>query len=210
MTLLARCSSAESIDQRYLRIVCDVLTSLVDELDTAPVDGADMRARLVQHRQLLRHQMRDAGLSAGLGRPLVLDPAQLASVMSRQGQPLTPVVTIGTVPTNVLSSAEVRMPPLHTSKAHVHHGTDIVLIVMTGQAITLWWDDGGVMHKLSQQAGQHLFMPHGVPHAAINPGATETVGTEIRSNPDFSSDNELLPHLDPPVMATMAAILAQA
>lgn len=209
MTVLARHGYTELTDPCYLRVVCDVLTSVVDDLDTTPTDGAELRARLVLRRQLIRRQLIDA-LPAGQGRPLVLDPAQLAGVMSRQGQPLTPVVTAATVLTNALSSAEVRMPPMHTSKAHVHHDTDIVLILTTGHATTLWWDEDGTLHQLPQRAGQHLFMPRRIPHAAINPGRVHTVGIEIRSNPDFNADNELLPHLDPQVTATMAAIAAAA
>jgi uncharacterized RmlC-like cupin family protein len=131
-------------------------------------------------------------------------------MMSRQGQPLIPVITTSTVRGNGLSSAEVRMPALHISKAHVHHHTDIILVVTTGRAVTLWWDDSGTMHRLPQHAGQHLFIPRLVPHAAINPGRVETVGVEIRSSRDFNTDNELLPELDPHVATAMTAIEAAA
>jgi len=210
MTTLAQHGYTEPTDPCSQRVVCDVLTSVVDDLDTTPPDGAELRARLVHRRHLLQRQLMEAALPTVQGRPLVLDPTQLADVMSRQGQPLTPVVTAGTVLANALSSAEVRMPPLHTSKAHVHHDTDIVLIITTGHATTLWWDQDGILHHLPQHAGQHLFLPRHIPHAAINPGRVQTIGVEIRSNPNFSADNELLPHLDPQVTATMAAIAATA
>ena len=191
-------------DLQHLRIMFDVLTDLVDDLDPATASAADLRAELVHRRQQVRSQLGAAMPTTEGRRPVVLDPAHLAGLMSHQGQPLTPVITAGVAPTLGLSSAQVWMPPRHTSFAHVHHHTGVGVLVLQGRAVTLWWDDEGRLHELPQEAGQHLFIPHGIPHAAINPHAVPVIAAEFRGNPVFNADNELIPHLDADVAATLA------
>jgi uncharacterized RmlC-like cupin family protein len=144
-------------------------------------------------------------------RPVVLDPAELTGgMMSRQGQPLLPVITSHVAPTHGLSSAQVWMPPFHTSKAHVHCFTGVGVLVLQGRAVTLWWDEDSELHELPQTAGQHLFIPYGVPHAAINPHGVPVIAAEFRTNPVFDADNELLPHLDLEVSARLAVLRSAA
>jgi uncharacterized RmlC-like cupin family protein len=197
-------------DATHLRLVYDVLTGLVDDIDPQTATAVELRALLIHRKKLVQSQLDDATRAIGQRRPIVLDPAQLSGLMSRQGQPLTPVITAGVAATDGLSSAQVWMPPHHTSFAHVHHHTGVGVLVMQGKAITLWWDDDGRMHELPQDAGQHLFIPHGVPHAAINPHDVPVVAAEFRSNPVFNADNELLPDLDAVVAARMQTVFAAA
>jgi uncharacterized RmlC-like cupin family protein len=206
----ARRINADTADPQHLRVVYDVLSGLVDDLDPAKLDAVDVRAMLEHRRELVQSQLDMALLATRDRRPMVFDPAQLNGQMSRQGQPLTPVITSDVAPTHGLSSAQVWMPPHHTSFAHVHHHTGVGVLVMQGRAITLWWDEDGRMHELPQVAGQHLFIPYGVPHAAINPHTVPVVAAEFRSNPVFNSDNELLPDLDPAVAARMTTVLTAA
>jgi len=207
---LGRRSHADATDPLHLRVVYDVLTGLVDDLDPETVTGAQLRDLLVHRRELVQSQLDNAMRATTSRRPVVLDPAQLGGLMSRQGQPLTPVITADVAATEGLSSAQVWMPPHHTSFAHVHHHTGVGVLVLQGRAITLWWDEKGKLHQLPQVAGQHLFIPHGVPHAAINPHEVPVVAAEFRSNPVFNADNELLPDLDPEVAARMRTVLAAA
>jgi len=205
-------------DPAYLRAAADSLAALISEINEdaqviSGVPGADApRAagmRAVRHLAMRRRDAALAQLDQLRGpapaqrRPVVLDPARLGGVLSRQGQPLTPVITANVAPTVGLSSAQVWMPPHHTSKAHVHHHTGVGVLVLHGTAITLWWDEDGVLHELPQTAGQHLFIPHGVPHAAINPHDVPVIAAEFRDNPIFNADNELLPAWDEHVQARM-------
>jgi len=207
---LARTTHGDSTDPSHLRVAYDVLNGLVDEFDPANIDGSNLRELLLRRRQQVQDRLNDITPSRRDRRPVVLDPGLLAGQMSRQGQPLTPVITADVAATDALSSAQVWMPPHHTSFAHVHHHTGVSVLVMQGRAITLWWDEDGEMHELPQFAGQHLFIPHGVPHAAINPHPVPVVAAEFRSNPVFNADNELLPALDAVVAARMAAVRAAA
>lgn len=195
-------------DRRRLRVTCDVLSGVVDDLDADPADVGHVRARLIRRRDAVRAQLRDGG-ATGDRQPVVLDPTRLGGLMSRQGQPLAPVITADVAPTDGLSSAQVWMPPRHVSLAHVHHHTGVGVLVLQGKAITLWWDEDDLMHELSQDAGQHLFIPHGVPHAAVNPHGVPVVAAEFRDNPVFNADNELLPDYDAEVARRMAVILAR-
>lgn len=202
---LARDGRGEMTDPSHLRVVYDVLNGLVEDFDPAKADVTNLLEVLVRRRQQVQDRLNDIVPDRRDRRPVVLDPGLLAGVMSRQGQPLTPVITSDVAATDGLSSAQVWMPPHHSSFAHVHHHTGVSVLVMQGRAITLWWDEDGEMHELPQAAGQHLFIPHGVPHAAINPHPVPVVAAEFRSNPVFNSDNELLPALDVVVAARMAA-----
>lgn len=205
-----RLNHADTTDSRHLRVVFETLTELVDDLDPAEVTVADLRTLLLQRRQLVQTRLDELMTEAKDRRPVVLDPARLVGVMSRQGQPLTPLISSDVAPTHGLSSAQVWMPPHHTSFAHVHRDTGVGVLVLQGRAITLWWDAKGEMHELPQSAGQHLYIPNGVPHAAINPHTVPVVAAEFRSNPVFNADNELLPDLDPVVSARMTSVCAAA
>jgi uncharacterized RmlC-like cupin family protein len=197
-------------DPLRLRAVFEALTELVDDLDPDRITVTDLRDLLLNRRQSVQDRMDEVMGRSSDRRPVVLDPTALHGHMSRQGQPLTPVITAGAAPTHGLSSAEVWMPPYHTSFAHVHRYTGVSVLVLQGSAITLWWDEDGGMHELPQVAGQHLYIPHGVPHAAINPHNVPVVAAEFRSNPVFNADNELLPDLDPLVTARISTVRAAA
>ena len=76
-TAMARRDHADATDPLHLRVVYEVLTGLVDDLDTAAkVTVADLRARLVSRRQLVHEQLNDAVPVARNRRPVVLDPAR--------------------------------------------------------------------------------------------------------------------------------------
>lgn len=205
----------EVADIEYLRAAVDALSGLVAELDgdpevTSSIPGAARPPlagqRAVRALALRRRQWAVDRISELVGRtthrhPVVLDPADWTAIQSTQGQPLTPLITTGAADTAGLSSAHVWMPPGHVSYAHVHHHTDVGVVVLEGKAITLWWDGQGAMHELLQHAGQHLLIPFGVPHAAINPFGQPVVATEWRSNRIFNADNERMPALDAEVRA---------
>jgi uncharacterized RmlC-like cupin family protein len=119
-----------------------------------------------------------------------------AATMSRQGQPLVPVISRPHTQTRGISSAEVSIPPGHRAKAHVHFDTDVIVTVLYGQAVTLWWDQDGQRHEVPQSAGQQLHIPRGVPHAAVNLGPVPVIALECRSNSVFDADNVLLANFD--------------
>jgi uncharacterized RmlC-like cupin family protein len=209
-------------DLNYLRAAIEVLGNLVDQInDQARIQGVgrDAEARsagmhiirqlTVRLRGKALDRMDDLRLSEPEREPVVLDPANGDSLFSVQGQPLTPLITAGAAHTSGLSSAQVEMPPFHRSFAHIHHHTDVGVFVHEGQAITVWWDRHGRSHELFQVAGQHLHIPAGVPHAAINPFSRRVVAAEFRPNPVFNADNHRLETLDDEVAERFMANTAR-
>jgi len=201
-------------DVDYLRAVIDGLSGLVEEVDadlgrvSSVGPGVD-RARLVRgmavrRRRWALERVTELIVDAAQRCPVVLDPHDRPVALSVQGQPLTPLVTAGAADTWGLSSAQVWMPPGHVSHAHVHRHTDVGVVVLQGRAVTMWWDERGGVHELVQEPGQHLHIPFGVAHAAVNPSGQPVVAVEWRSNRMFTADNERLPELDAVVRARLA------
>jgi uncharacterized RmlC-like cupin family protein len=181
----------------------DQIVDVTAQLPDTPLEwvaGAEEVKAVLLHRvKLARRRLNQLG-GTHPPRPVVLDPSALPAIHTRQGQPLNPVITRPAVATDGISSAEVWMPPGHCAHAHVHHQTDLIVLLRDGKAITVWWDHNGERHELIQHPGQHLHIPHGVPHAAINPGSRPVIATEFRSGPIFDADTHRLPHLDPEVI----------
>jgi uncharacterized RmlC-like cupin family protein len=204
-------------DPAYLRFVINELFKIVSDIDqvvemTSVLPGVDIeraagaqeaKSMIIARIRHAKHRLDQIQQSAPERHPVVLDPSALPAVMSHQGQPLTPVITAPYAPTGSISSADVWMAPGHAAYAHVHFETDIIVMVRDGHAITLWWDEQGEIHELPQGPGQHLFIPHGVPHAAINVGSRPVTASEFRSNPVFNADNHRLPELEQAVTLRM-------
>lgn len=110
--------------------------------------------------------------------------------------------------TTQLSAGLVRMKGRHTARAHRHDDTDvIVLLWKAGKAgaLTLYGDR--LDQEIWQQPHQALWIPRGVPHAAINPSRfVSVVAWEFRSNPILGEDNQLLPDLERVVDARRYAL----
>lgn len=204
-------------DPAYLRLVINELFNIVADIDqvidfTSGLPDIDIERAagaqeaksmiMVRIRQA-KHRLDEIKAATPERRPMVVDPSALPSILSYQGQPLTPVITAPGASTVGISSADVWMPPGHAAYAHVHLETDIIVLVREGEAVTLWWDADGEMHELLQGPGQHLFIPRGVPHAAINIGSRSVAASEFRSNPVFNADNHRLPDLEPQITLRM-------
>lgn len=148
-----------------------------------------------------------------LAVPKLLSMDHVLPLMTRQGQPMVPLVSVdldGTA-TTLLSAGVVRMRRGHASHAHCHDETDvIVLLWKSGRAgaLTLYGD--GLEHEVWQRPGEALWIPRGVPHAAINPSRVRTVvAWEFRSNPVLGEDNQLREELEPIVTARRDTLLRQ-
>jgi uncharacterized RmlC-like cupin family protein len=108
--------------------------------------------------------------------------------------------------TTLLSAGVVHMRRGHVSRAHRHDDTDvIVLLWKAGKAGALTLYGERLDHEIWQQPHQALWIPRGIPHAAVNPSRfTRVVAWEFRSNPVLNEDNHPLPTLQPIVEAHRA------
>ena len=209
----ATTSAPDQTDPARLRIAASELLLMVADLDQlaesiaqGPGGTLELAAGVQAAKAILLDRVIRARRYFALRTPpapTVHDPTTLPALHSRQGQPLSPVISHPVVTTEGLSSAEVWMPPGHAALAHVHHDTDVIVLVRDGLAVTIWWDHHGRAYELPQRPGQHLHIPRGVPHAAINPGSRPVIATEFRSSSRFDDDNYLLPTLDPQVRARL-------
>jgi uncharacterized RmlC-like cupin family protein len=142
---------------------------------------------------------------APAGRPVLVEPDGLP-VYSSQGESLSPVVSRPMVAAVGLSSAEVWIPPGQAAHAHVHYDSDVIMLVRDGEAVTMWWDEHGDLHEVHQTVGQHLHIPHGVPHAMLNVGVRPVIASEFHGNAVFDADDHRLDQLAPVVAARLGVV----
>ena len=221
-TEIPAAGSGENVD--YLRagadqlrsIACDIgrlidVSTMKPALQPERVAGQqDAHAVVMQLVDTVERRLDQLTAAARMRTPVVVDPMTAPLTRSAQGQLLFPIVSRPMVHTEGISSAEVWMPPGHAAHAHVHYDTDIIVLVRDGEAVTLWWDGQGVVHELQQRCGQHLHIPRGVPHAALNRGNRPVLASEFRSASCFQEDNHRLPDLEPIVRARLQVPLAAA
>ena len=86
------------------------------------------------------------------------------------------------------------MPAGVHSKAHVHNKYEIIVFLLEGWAASLVGED---LEPAVQGPGDFVFIPKGVPHLAVNLSTEHpVVGLEVRADPQFNEDVELLTQLD--------------
>lgn len=120
-----------------------------------------------------------------------------ALAMGPQRQQLRPMVTARSAGSRALCSGDVVMDPAHYSVAHVHECAEIIVRILDGFAATVTWDPDGTVRLTRHQAGEDVYVPPGVPHAAINLSRSKPVLTwEVRTDPDFNADVVPRPDLD--------------
>lgn len=145
-----------------------------------------------------------------LAVPKLVSMDNLQPLMTRQGQMMASLVSAdldGTA-TTLLSAGVVRMKRGHNSRAHRHHDTDVIVLLWRSGAVTLYGDR--LEHEIWQRPGQALWIPRGVPHAALNLSRWRmVVAWEFRSNPILDEDNDPLEELEPIVAARRDTLLRQ-
>ncbi|UMP06950.1 cupin domain-containing protein [Amycolatopsis sp. EV170708-02-1] len=132
----------------------------------------------------------------------------LARKVGPQGQLLSTAISSDICGSRTLGVGYVSMNALHYTRAHRHCASDIVVTVIAGVAATIYGDD--LQHTAIHSPGDSIFIPAGVPHAAINLSNEVVHAVEIRTDPHFAdSDVELLPDLEPAVRSIAGRIQAQ-
>lgn len=128
-------------------------------------------------------------------------------VVGPQGQRLTATITKDICGSSQLAAGLVYMPPGVSAKAHVHNKYEMVVFVLEGFAVSLIGDD---LEPAVQGPGEFLFIPAGVPHLAVNLSMDRpVVGIEVRADPAFNDDVELLPHLEEKAAAIIEQVRAK-
>ena len=116
------------------------------------------------------------------------------SVHSAQGQLLIPLITNQSCGAEGISAGMVVMPPCRSSKAHLHHHSEIIVICIEGCAATLV---GPEMKPILHGPGEFIYIPEGMVHAAVNLSSeNRLIAIEVRTDPQFNEDVVLAPELD--------------
>lgn len=144
------------------------------------------------------------------GVPMLVSMDHVQPLMSQQGQPMVPLVSadIMGMATTLLSTGVVHMQRGHAARAHCHLETDVIVLVWrSGRAGALTLYGEQLENEIWQRPGQALWIPRGVPHAALNPSRFRTiVAWEFRSSPVLGADNQLLEELEPIVTTRREAL----
>lgn len=143
-------------------------------------------------------------------RVRVFRPDDAAELLGRQGQQLIPCVTTETCGAEGISAGLVRMPPGKASKAHYHARSEIIVVCLSGRAVTLI---GPQLTPHLHGPGEFIFIPEGVVHVAVNlSDRDELVAVEMRTDPHFDDDVVLTPEYEsgvPDVVARLRHEYAQ-
>jgi uncharacterized RmlC-like cupin family protein len=98
-------------------------------------------------------------------RGVVVRREDASEAVGRQGQALIPLVTAATAGAVGLSGGYVRMPPGGVSQAHSHVNSEIIVVVLSGRAATVVWEDGRP-RPLPHGVDEMCYVAAGTPHCA--------------------------------------------
>lgn len=139
--------------------------------------------------------------------PTVIRPADIGPQQSPQNQSLTPCVTTGTCGTTALSAGLVTMAPGTHSQPHYHAHTDIIVVLLTGNAATLYLDNNLQWTPLHHSVGEFCYIPAGIIHVAVNASFLDPLtAVESRTDPTFNTDVVLTPELADSARTAIAAL----
>lgn len=86
-------------------------------------------------------------------------------------------------------------PPGGRTKAHIHENHESAFYVMSGDEVELWTGED-LNEKAVAHAGDYLYIPAGVPHVAVNRGATPALCVGARTDPNEQESVVMRPDLE--------------
>jgi uncharacterized RmlC-like cupin family protein len=113
----------------------------------------------------------------------------------KQGPNYTPGVSAETVGSQGLWLGSVVIPPGGRTRAHVHDHHESAFYLVSGDEAELWTGDQ-LEHREVARAGDYLYIPAGVPHVAVNRGATPALFVGARTDPNEQESVVMRPELD--------------
>jgi uncharacterized RmlC-like cupin family protein len=117
------------------------------------------------------------------------------SYAGKQGPNYTPGVSAETVGSERLWLGSVVVPPGGRTKAHVHDHHESAFYMVSGDEAELW-TGAQLEHCEVARAGDYMYIPAGVPHVAVNRGATPALFVGARTDPNEQESVVMRPELD--------------
>jgi uncharacterized RmlC-like cupin family protein len=108
-------------------------------------------------------------------------------VMTLQRLPYFVGISGQTVNAKGLSMHVIVIPPGAHSEPHMHVGHESAIYVLEGSVATRWGPK--LENEVISNAGEFLFVPPGVPHAAFNLSATKPARAVVARNTPAEQDN---------------------
>jgi uncharacterized RmlC-like cupin family protein len=107
----------------------------------------------------------------------------------------TPGVSAESVGAKALWLGSVTIPPGGRTLAHVHDHHESAFYMVSGDEVEQWSGDD-LQHRDILRVGDHLYVPAGVPHVAVNRTATPAFLVGARTDPNEQESVVLRPDLD--------------
>ena len=117
------------------------------------------------------------------------------SYRGKQVLAYTPGVSAESVGSQHLWLESVVIPPGSRTKAHVHESHESAFYLIAGEEVELSTGER-LEHKSAAHPGDYLYIPAGVPHAAVNRTATPADAVGARTDPSEQESVVLRPELD--------------
>jgi uncharacterized RmlC-like cupin family protein len=117
------------------------------------------------------------------------------SYVGKQGLAYTPGVSAETVGASTLWLGSVPVPPGGRTRAHIHEHHESAFYMVSGEEVELWTGEQ-LQHRDVAHAGDYLYIPPGVPHVAVNRGASAALFVGARSDPNEQESVVMRPDLD--------------
>lgn len=126
------------------------------------------------------------------------EPAKLVTVrpdsefQSRQNLPNFLGVSAETAGSTGISMNMVIIPPGGCAEPHLHKGFETAIYLLQGRVLTRFGD--GLRESATNQAGDFIFIPAGLPHQPVNLSETEpAIAIVARNDPREQESVELYP-----------------
>jgi uncharacterized RmlC-like cupin family protein len=113
----------------------------------------------------------------------------------KQGVDYAPGVSAESVGAKALWLGSVTLPPGGRTKAHIHEQHESAFYLVSGEEVEQWSGEG-LEHRAVARVGDHIYVPAGVPHVAVNRTATPAFLVGARTDPNEQESVVLRPDLD--------------
>jgi uncharacterized RmlC-like cupin family protein len=113
----------------------------------------------------------------------------------KQGVDYAPGVSAESVGAEALWLGSVTLPPGGRTKAHIHEQHESAFYLVSGDEVEQWSGEE-LEHRAVARVGDHIYVPAGVPHVAVNRTATPAFLVGARTDPNEQESVVLRPDLD--------------
>lgn len=83
-------------------------------------------------------------------------------------------------PVELVRSPLLRLDPGQASAPRVHADCDVILVVLSGAADLLWWDEGATIHRIVHQQDRQIRIRLGTRYSVVSSGDVPSVVAQVR------------------------------